>query len=91
MSVNKAVERISVRVKKAAIFLIWIYKKAVSPFLGRSCRFYPSCSQYAEEAIERYGVVAGSQKALWRVLRCNPFSRGGFDPVATEENIKEEI
>ena len=66
-----------------ALFLIGIkgYKKFISPLFPNSCRFYPTCSSYAYEAIERYGVLRGGYMALKRILRCNPFSRGGIDPV----------
>ena len=57
------------------------YQRHVSPQLGSCCKYLPSCSQYAIEAIERYGPLRGSLKAIWRVLRCNPFSKGGYDPV----------
>ena len=65
--------------KKILILLIKIYQKALSPFLGNSCRYYPSCSNYSIQAIEKYGVLKGSLKAMWRILRCNPFSKGGID------------
>lgn len=67
--------------KKVLLTLLSSYKKYISPCLIRSCRFTPSCSEYAQEAITEYGALKGSAKALWRVLRCNPFSRGGYDPV----------
>lgn len=57
------------------------YKRWISPLLPASCRFVPSCSEYAIEAVERHGVVAGAALASWRLLRCQPFSRGGLDPV----------
>jgi uncharacterized protein len=57
------------------------YQKVVSPYIVRSCRYEPSCSNYAVEAIEKFGIMRGTGKALWRILRCNPFSRGGYDPV----------
>lgn len=57
------------------------YKRLVSPFLGSSCRHYPTCSSYSVEAIEKYGVFIGTGKAILRVLRCNRFFKGGFDPV----------
>lgn len=60
---------------------IKLYKKHISPYIIRSCRFYPSCSEYAAEAIDRFGICRGGVKAIWRLLRCNPFSRGGYDPV----------
>ncbi|HTJ87332.1 MAG TPA: membrane protein insertion efficiency factor YidD [Terriglobales bacterium] len=64
-----------------ALLLLRAYKYAVSPMFPPSCRYTPTCSEYAAEAIERHGVVLGSGMALWRLLRCHPFVRGGFDPV----------
>lgn len=63
------------------VALIRVYQKWVSPLLGNNCRFYPSCSQYAIEAVQKHGVVYGLYYAVWRILRCNPFCEGGFDPV----------
>ncbi len=57
------------------------YQRGISPWLGPCCRFEPSCSQYASEAIERYGVVWGLTKSFLRLLKCHPFHPGGFDPV----------
>lgn len=65
--------------KKILIFLIKLYQKYVSPLFRSKCRFYPSCSQYAILAINKYGVIKGSIKAIYRILRCNPFSKGGID------------
>jgi len=62
--------------------LIRLYQKTVSPILPEgTCRFYPSCSHYGYQAIYKYGAIKGSLMATWRVLRCNPFNPGGFDPV----------
>jgi len=68
-------------VKKILIFLINIYKSYISPLLPKSCRFYPTCSEYAVEAVSKYGVLKGSIKSIYRILRCNPFNKGGYDPV----------
>jgi len=68
-------------VKKLFIFLIKAYRKIISPPLPRSCRFYPTCSQYAIDAISKYGVLKGSIKSAYRIMRCNPFNRGGYDPL----------
>jgi putative membrane protein insertion efficiency factor len=57
------------------------YQKVLSPLLPRSCKYHPSCSEYAVQAVTRYGVVRGTALAAWRLLRCNPFSMGGYDPV----------
>ncbi|MDR2938825.1 MAG: membrane protein insertion efficiency factor YidD [Clostridiales bacterium] len=77
-------------VKKICLYLIIFYKRAISPALPNSCKFYPTCSQYAFEAIERYGVIKGIYLGAKRILRCNPFSKGGFDPVPLEESSEEE-
>ena len=61
--------------------MIRFYQVAISPLFGRHCRFYPTCSEYARQAIERYGVVDGGRLAVRRILRCHPFSPGGYDPV----------
>lgn len=63
------------------IACIRLYQVGVSPFLPRCCRFYPTCSTYAIRAVEKYGVVKGLLLAAYRILRCNAFSPGGYDPV----------
>lgn len=69
-------------IKKLFIGLIKLYRKYISPLKKRSCCIYvPTCSQYAIEAIEKYGVFKGGFLACKRILRCNPFSKGGYDPV----------
>jgi hypothetical protein len=60
---------------------IKIYQKIISPLFPPSCRFYPTCSEYAIQAINKYGVLKGSLRAAYRILRCNPFNKGGYDPV----------
>ncbi len=57
------------------------YQRFISPMLGNRCRYYPSCSEYAVQAIERFDILRGLVLAGWRLLRCNPFSHGGYDPV----------
>lgn len=64
-----------------ALRLIRGYQRFVSPALPPSCRFVPSCSVYGYEAIAKYGIIRGGRLAVWRILRCNPFGRGGYDPV----------
>jgi len=61
------------------------YKALLSPMLPNACRFVPTCSEYAAEAIEQYGALRGGFMALWRLLRCHPFSAGGYDPVILPE------
>ena len=67
-------------------FLIRAYQLTLSPLLGQRCRFEPSCSRYAAEAIERFGPARGSWLALRRILRCHPFCPGGYDPVPDRED-----
>ena len=67
--------------QNVVLALLRTYRWAISPLLPPACRYVPTCSEYAMEAVERYGVVRGSAKAIWRVLRCHPFTRGGLDPV----------
>ena len=65
--------------------LIRLYKRLISPLLPAACRFHPTCSSYADEALERHGLLRGSAYAPWRILRCNPFCDGGLDPVPGSE------
>ena len=67
--------------KGILIALIRLYQKAISPLLRPSCRFYPSCSEYAAQAVTKYGPVMGLLEATWRILRCNPLNPGGIDPA----------
>lgn len=70
--------------KKILIFLIDVYKKIISPifeYLGVHCKYYPTCSQYMKQAIEKYGVTKGLFLGIKRILKCNPFSKGGYDPL----------
>ncbi|MBU4328881.1 MAG: membrane protein insertion efficiency factor YidD [Acidobacteria bacterium] len=67
--------------KRAVLFLIRIYRALLSPLLGRHCRFYPTCSAYTYEAIEKFGLMKGLFLSVKRLLRCHPFHSGGVDPV----------
>lgn len=64
--------------------LLRAYKWAISPMFAPACRYVPTCSEYAMEAVERYGALRGGMKALWRLLRCHPFAHGGYDPVVKQ-------
>jgi uncharacterized protein len=64
------------------------YKWAISPLFPPACRYVPTCSEYAMEAVDRYGVLRGSGMALWRVLRCHPLVRGGYDPVVKRDDFR---
>ena len=69
-------------VEKLFIYLVGLYRKYLSPLKGRPCcRFYPSCSQYAIDAFSEWGALRGLGLSVWRILRCNPFGKFGFDPV----------
>ena len=63
------------------IAFIRVYQYTLSPMLGQRCKYYPSCSSYAIDALREHGAVRGTGMAAWRLLRCNPFSNGGYDPV----------
>ncbi|MCI8533100.1 MAG: membrane protein insertion efficiency factor YidD [Lachnospiraceae bacterium] len=67
--------------KHVLVFLIKGYQKYVSPLKNTKCPYYPSCSAYGLEAVEKYGAIKGGLLAAWRIVRCNPFSKGGYDPV----------
>ena len=74
--------------KKLLLGLILFYRKYLSPLKSTKCPYFPSCSQYGLEAVERFGFVRGGFLIIWRILRCNPFSKGGYDPVPTKKEFK---
>jgi hypothetical protein len=74
-------EKIITALRLIPIGIIKIYQKVISPMLGPHCRFYPSCSQYAVEAIQEHGLVHGSSLSVKRILKCHPFNEGGIDNV----------
>ena len=74
--------------KKILLFFLKAYKKIISPILPPSCRFTPTCSEYAMEAITRFGAIRGTLLGAYRLLRCNPFCRGGYDPVPEKFTFK---
>ncbi len=71
-----------------ALFPVIVYRKVVSPAIPERCKYYPSCSHYAVQAVREYGILRGTVLASWRVLRCNPFSHGGVDHVAAQSIFK---
>jgi putative membrane protein insertion efficiency factor len=75
--------------KRVPLALIRFYQSAISPGLPSACRFQPTCSHYAYEAIETRGVVRGIGMGIWRILRCNPLNDGGYDPVQAEPPASE--
>lgn len=68
--------------------LVKFYRKFISPLKSPKCKYYPTCSRYALDAIEKFGAVRGSALAVWRILRCNPWSKGGIDPVPGKFTFK---
>jgi hypothetical protein len=73
-----------------SVFVVPIrgYQRLISPAVGQRCRYYPSCSEYAVQAIQTYGILRGLVLAGWRILRCNPWSHGGVDPVSSQKLFK---
>lgn len=72
---------VSTVLRRAVVAPIKLYQKMVSPLTGQRCKYHPSCSEYAVQAVTKFGILRGLVLAGWRLLRCNPWSRGGFDPV----------
>ncbi len=76
------------RLRMVVVIPIRGYQLLVSPILGERCKYYPSCSAYALQAVQRFGILRGLVLAVWRLLRCNPWSDGGFDPVEDQRLFK---
>ncbi len=74
--------------RRIVVLPIRAYQLLLSPLVGQRCKYYPSCSEYAAQAVQRYGILRGLVLAGWRLLRCNPWSRGGFDPVEEQQLFK---
>lgn len=72
--------------KKLLLKMIRIYQTAISPHTKPKCKYYPTCSQYTYEAIEVHGAFKGALMGIWRILRCNPWSKGGYDPVPEKDH-----
>jgi putative membrane protein insertion efficiency factor len=73
--------------KRLALMLLRGYKWSISPLFLPACRYVPTCSEYAAAAVEQYGVMHGGLKALWRLLRCHPLAKGGYDPAVKPEDL----
>ncbi len=76
--------------RAAAVAVLRAYQRWISPAIGPRCRYYPSCSEYAVQAVQRFGILRGLVLAAWRLLRCNPLSHGGFDPVDEQRLFRPE-
>jgi uncharacterized protein len=77
--------------RRGIVMMIRGYQRLLSPLFGNRCKYYPSCSEYAAQAIARFGILRGLVLAAWRLLRCNPWSHGGFDPVENQRLFKPRI
>jgi len=67
-------------IRDALVWALKVYRRYISPVKPPTCRYVPTCSEYSIEALQKYGLIKGGAKSLWRILRCNPFSKGGWDP-----------
>ena len=76
--------------KRPLIWLIQKYRQGISPLKKPCCKYYPTCSAYGLEAIERFGALKGGLLTVWRILRCNPFSKGGYDPVPEKKTRRKK-
>jgi putative membrane protein insertion efficiency factor len=82
---------VSTLARRIAVLPIRAYQIFISPMFGAHCKYYPSCSDYAVQAVQRFGILRGLVLAGWRLLRCNPWSRGGFDPVEAQRLFKPRL
>jgi putative membrane protein insertion efficiency factor len=82
---------VSAVARRIAVLPIRAYQFFLSPMFGAHCKYYPSCSEYAVQAVGRFGILRGLVLAGWRLLRCNPWSRGGFDPVEAQRLFKPRL
>jgi putative membrane protein insertion efficiency factor len=81
-------EKLRLLAVRAALAPIGVYQRLISPLIGRRCKYEPTCSRYAAEALRSHGVVKGTVLAGWRLARCNPFSNGGYDPLERQRIFK---
>ena len=78
--------------RRAYLVPVYLYRRFLSPLKpASSCRFTPTCSRYAVDAVMEWGIIAGTLMTVWRIMRCNPFSAGGYDPVPTRHDVWENI
>ena len=91
MSIRTAAWRVGAPIRSIAIALIRLYRATISGMFGGQCRFHPSCSQYAEDAIRAHGAARGAWLTAWRILRCNPFGAGGIDRVPTHVALHDAV
>jgi putative membrane protein insertion efficiency factor len=77
--------------RRLLVLIVRVYQRIVSPMLGQRCKYHPSCSEYAAQAIGTFGVLRGLVLAGWRLMRCNPFSHGGYDPVEAQRLFRPRV
>lgn len=87
---RRSVDLIGGGLRAVALSPLILYSRSISPLLPRRCRYEPTCSAYAVQAVKRFGVLRGAVLATWRLLRCNPFSDGGYDPVDAQRLFKHD-
>jgi putative membrane protein insertion efficiency factor len=80
-------QELDVSIARVLLGLVRVYQRLLSPLFGRQCRFHPTCSEYAKQALNQHGSLFGIALTVWRILRCNPFCRCGHDPVPTVVNL----
>lgn len=90
--VRRVFSRAVIFLRRVYLLPVCFYRRFLSPLKpASSCRFTPTCSRYAVDAVMEWGIVAGTLMAVWRVMRCNPFSAGGYDPVPTRREVWDKI
>jgi uncharacterized protein len=78
-------------IRRLVVLPLRAYQRLLSPLFGARCKYYPSCSEYAAQAVEGFGILRGLILAGWRLLRCNPWSHGGFDPIEAQRLFKRRM
>ena len=92
MRARRVFSRALIFLRRVYLVPVWLYRKFISPLKPvSSCRFTPTCSRYAADAVMEWGIVVGTLMAVWRIMRCNPFSAGGDDPVPTRREVWEKL
>jgi len=81
MTVERAIRNLATIPRRALVWIVRCYQATLSSLIGRQCRFTPTCSEYFIQAVEAHGVFRGSAMGLWRIVRCNPWGKSGYDPV----------
>lgn len=76
---KEKIKKIMLLPRKGLVWVIRLYQKYVSPLMGKHCKYYPTCSEYTRQAVDKYGIIKGSLLGIIRILKCNPFSKGGVD------------